>query len=204
MLQYQVLDPGTLDLLKKMSSNALFSEYRLVGGTALALQFGHRKSIDLDFFGNVLIDETDMIQTLTEFGTVRQTTKSPHIQSFFVNEIKVDIVHYPYNWLVQEITIDNIRLASIQDIAPMKLSAIANRGTKKDFVDVSLLLNYLSLNEMLTLYNKKYPQSSDFFVLRSLTYFEDAEQNADPEMLAEYNWQTIKEKIIDEVSKIVS
>ena len=204
MLQYQVLDPGTLDLLIKISSNALFREYRLVGGTSLALQFGHRKSIDLDFFGDILIDETDMIQTLTAFGTVRQTVKSPRIQSFFVNDIKLDIVHYPYNWLSEEIIEDNIRLASIQDIAPMKLSAITNRGTKKDFVDVYLLLNYLSLNEMLTLYSKKYPQSSDFFVLRSLTYFEDADQNADPEMLIKYNWQTIKKKIIKEVSKIVN
>jgi hypothetical protein len=86
----------------------------------------------------------------------------------------------------------------------MKLSAITNRGTKKDFVDLYLLLNHLSLNEMLTLYHQKYPQNSDFFVLRSLTYFEDAEHNADPEMLTEYNWQTIKEKIIEEVSRIVS
>jgi len=188
----------------KISSNALFSEYRLVGGTSLALQFGHRKSIDLDFFGNVLIDKIDLIQTLTGFGTVRQTIKSPRIQSFFINDIKVDIVHYPYDWLDAAITLDNIRFASIQDIAPMKLSAITNRGTKKYFVDLYLLLNHLSLNEMLTLYHQKYPQNSDFFVLRSLTYFEDAEHNADPEMLTEYNWQTIKEKIIKEVSRIVS
>ena len=155
----------------KISSNALFSEYRLVGGTSLALQFGHRKSIDLGFFGDILIDETDMIHTLTGFGTVRQTVKSPRIQSFFVNDIKLDIVHYPYNWLAEEINVDNIRFASIQDIAPMKLSAITNRGTKKDFVDVYLLLNYFSLQEMLTLYSKKYTQSSDFFFFCSLTFF---------------------------------
>jgi hypothetical protein len=63
----------------KISSNALLSEYRLVRGTSLALQFGHRKSIDLDFFGNVLIDEIDLIQTLTGFDSVRQTIKSPRI-----------------------------------------------------------------------------------------------------------------------------
>lgn len=203
MLQYQVLDTGALDLLKKISSNALFSGYRLVGGTALALQFGHRKSIDLDFFGNAPIDEIDMVQTLTGFGTVNQTINSPRIKCFFINDIKVDIVHYPYDWLDAVITEDNIMLASAKDIAPMKLSAITNRGTKKDFVDLYLLLNYFSLNEMLILYHQKYPQNSDFFVLRSLTYFEDAEQNEDPEMLTEYNWQAIKEKIIEEVSKIV-
>lgn len=203
MLQYQVLDTWALDLLKKISSNALFRGYRLVGGTALALQFGHRKSIDLDFFGNVPIDEIDMLQILTGFGSVTQTVNSPRIKCFFINNIKVDIVHYPYDWLDAAITEDNIMLASVKDIAPMKLSAITNRGTKKDFVDLYLLLDYLSLNEMLILYHQKYPQNSDFFVLRSLTYFEDAEQNEDPEMLTEYNWQAIKEKIIEEVSKIV-
>jgi predicted nucleotidyltransferase component of viral defense system len=204
MLQQQVLDAATLDLLRKISGNALFSEYRLVGGTALALQFGHRISVDLDFFGNQSIDETDMIETLSSLGVVVRTIRSPRIQSFFVNDIKVDVVCYPYQWLDVPVDEDNIRLASIKDIAPMKLAAITNRGTKKDFVDLDLLLNHLSLSEMLNLYRQKYSQDSDFFVLRSLTYFEDAEQNSDPEMLTAYNWETIKKTIIKAVSHLVS
>jgi predicted nucleotidyltransferase component of viral defense system len=97
-----------------------------------------------------------------------------------------------YVWLDVPVQEDNIRLASIKDIAPMKLAAITNRGTKKDFVDIYVLLNHLSLSEMLNLYSQKYSQDSDFFVLRSLTYFEDAEQNSDPEMLTAYKWETIK------------
>jgi hypothetical protein len=70
-------------------------------------------------------------------------------------------------------------------------------------VDLYLLLDHLSLKEMLALYRQKYPQNSDFFILRSLTYFEDADQNADPELLTEFNWKAIKEKIIKEVRMMV-
>lgn len=203
MLQYQVLNKASLDLLKKICNSALFGEYRLVGGTALALQFGHRISVDLDFFGNQSIDEIDMIETLTSFGAVVRTLKSPRIQSFFVNDIKVDVVNYPYQWLEAPVVVDNIRLASIKDIAPMKLAAITNRGTKKDFVDLYLLMNRLSLTKMLSLYRQKYPQDSDFFVLRSLTYFEDAEQHSNPEMLVTYDWEVIKETIINEVKRLI-
>ncbi|MEO6637234.1 MAG: nucleotidyl transferase AbiEii/AbiGii toxin family protein [Ginsengibacter sp.] len=203
MLQYKVLNTTALDLLRKISDSPLFSEYRLVGGTALALQFGHRISIDLDFFGTQPISGIDMIEALSMFGTVQQTVKSPRVQSFFVNTIKVDVVHYPYEWIDFPVK-NKIRIASIKDIAAMKLAAITNRGTKKDFVDLYLLLEHITLIEMMDLYSRKFPQSADFFVLRSLTYFEDADQNTDPEMLVPYNWNTIKETIIEEVSRIVT
>jgi predicted nucleotidyltransferase component of viral defense system len=203
MLQYQVLNATALDLLRKITNNPLFSEYRLVGGTSLALQFGHWISVDLDFFGKQSIDETDLIHTLSTFGIVLRTSRSSRIQSFFVNEIKIDVVCYPYQWLDIPYTEDNLQLASIKDIAPMKLAAITNRGTKKDFVDLYLLLKHLTLKEMMDLYSQKYPEDSDFQVLRSLTYFEDADNNTDPQMLVEYNWTAIKKTIIREVRQLV-
>ncbi|MEO6218881.1 MAG: nucleotidyl transferase AbiEii/AbiGii toxin family protein [Ginsengibacter sp.] len=162
MLQYKVLNATSLDLLKNISGSRFFSKYRLVGGTALALQFGHRISVDLDFFGTEPISEIDLIETLSMFGTVQQTIKSPRIQSFFVNKIKVDVVYYPYEWIDTPVIKDKIRIASIKDIAPMKLAALTNRGIKKDFVDLYLLLKHLSLIEMMDLYSQNFHKALTF------------------------------------------
>ena len=96
MLQYKVVDQSTLDLLIKINNCALFQNYRLVGGTALALIHVHRKSIDLDFFGNEKIDTFEMMSFFNSIGIVNDVKSSKRIDSLFLNDIKVDIVHYPY------------------------------------------------------------------------------------------------------------
>lgn len=99
MLQYKVVDKPTLDLLIKINNCDLFLNYRLVGGTALALIHGHRKSIDLDFFGNEKIDTFEMMSFFNSIGIVNDVKSSKRIDSLFLNDIKVDIVHYPNNKL---------------------------------------------------------------------------------------------------------
>ncbi len=195
MLHYETVDEGTLGLLKQLQSLGILSEMRLVGGTSLALQIGHRKSIDIDFFGNLSAEYENLIDELKTIGEVVPLKNSKNIHSLLVNDIKVDIVNYEYEWLTNKITIDNIQLASIEDIAAMKLNAIIGRGSKKDFIDLFFILKNYSLATLMDFYTKKYNDGSTFLVLKSLTYFEDADMEEMPFMFNNIDWQTIKDNI---------
>jgi predicted nucleotidyltransferase component of viral defense system len=172
-----------------------------VGGTALALHLGHRHSIDLDFFGTIEIDGYQIADELKfhELDDVVVQNNSRAIKIFYVNKVKVDIVNYRYGWIEPVVEDEGLRLAGLKDIAAMKLAAITNRGTKKDFVDLYFLLQHFSLNQMLNLYSKKYTDGSLFNVIRSLTYFVDAENNEMPEMFINANWEDIKSEIRKQV-----
>jgi predicted nucleotidyltransferase component of viral defense system len=199
MLQYQTVEPATLDLLKKIQHLQVFSSHRLVGGTSLALQFGQRLSIDLDFFSENLIEHEEILMNIKPLGKVDIVSKSKYISCFYIDDIKVDFVSLPYKWIDGPVFEDTIRLASIKDIAAMKLSAITNRGSKKDFIDLALLIDKLSLRQMMNLYHEKYPDGMEMMVLRSLVYFDDADVQSDPVMLVPYDWKSIKKLILDEV-----
>jgi hypothetical protein len=203
MLQFQTVESATLDLLKKISSQPLFANHRLVGGTALALLYGHRLSVDLDFFSTELVEQEELILNLKSLGKVEIVSRSKFINSFFINNVKVDFVSLPYKWLAQPVVEDSIKLAGEKDIAAMKLSAITNRGSKKDFIDIALLIERLGLSQMISLYQTKYPDGMEMMVLRSLVYFQDAEEQSDPVMLIPYNWNEIKKIILDETNKYI-
>jgi predicted nucleotidyltransferase component of viral defense system len=204
MLQYHTVEPATLDLLKKISAIPSFSSHRLVGGTSLALQFGHRLSVDLDFFSTEQFDHEEILFNLKSIGKIEIVSKSKFINCFFINDIKVDFVSLPYQWLEEPMIEDSIRLAGRKDIAAMKLSAITNRGSKKDFIDIGLLIEQLGLTQMLTLYRQKYPDGMEMMVLRSLVYFQDAEDQSDPVMLIPYNWEEVKKLILNETKKYLA
>ena len=192
MLQTQTIQPELLELLKKIMSSSIFNGFNLVGGTSLALQIGHRFSVDIDMFGKQEIDEFEFVDELSNFGKVIVIKKSKNVLILSVNGIKVDFVNYKYP-LLEEITIvENIRLASDKDISAMKLNAIAGRGSRKDFIDLHFLLQKYSLKEMISFYNTKYADGSEFMVLKSLTYFEDAESEEIPILFQKLDWNEIK------------
>jgi len=195
MLHYETVDEGTLGLLKQLQSLSILSEMRLVGGTSLALQIGHRKSIDIDLFGILSADYENLMDELKTLGEVVPLKNSKNIHSLLINEIKVDIVNYEYNWLTNKIKTDNIHLATIEDIAAMKLNAIIGRGSKKDFIDLFFILKDYSLATLIDFYTKKYNDGSTFLVLKSLTYFEDADMEEMPFMFNNIDWKTIKDNI---------
>lgn len=195
MLHYETVDEGTLELLKQLQSLSILSEMRLVGGTSLALQIGHRKSIDIDLFGNLSAEYENLIDELKTLGEVVPLKNSKNIHSLLINNIKVDIVNYEYKWLSNKITNDNIHLATIEDIAAMKLNAIIGRGSKKDFIDLFFILKDYSLATIMGFYTKKYNDGSTFLVLKSLTYFEDADIEEMPFMFNNITWQTVKDNI---------
>ncbi|MBO7595106.1 MAG: nucleotidyl transferase AbiEii/AbiGii toxin family protein [Salinivirgaceae bacterium] len=203
MLHYETIDARTLDLLKRLLAIPEFHNLRLVGGTALALQLGHRISVDLDLFGSVDVDINRTIDLLNDFSNVQVQGSTQNMMFFSIEGVKVDIVNYPYEWIDNQVEEDGLRLAAVNDIAAMKLSAITNRGTKKDFVDLYFLLERFSLNELVDLYTNKYPDGQLFFVLKSLAYFEDAEEQPMPKMLIDTDWVDVKKRIIDSVQKMV-
>ena len=202
MLFTATVKPELLELLNAMMNESTFDSFVLVGGTSLALQYGHRDSIDLDFFGNQPIDEELFLSKLSLFGSVRWIKKSDNILICTVNDIKVDLVSYPYTWIGPVIHVNKLRLASDRDIAAMKLNAIAGRGSKKDFIDLYFILQRFSLNEVISFYNEKYPDGSLFMVLKSLSYFEDADLELSPKMYIDVQWDEIKAFISEQLKHI--
>ena len=203
MLSYQTVEPHTLELLRKLMEAPLLRQARLVGGTALALQYGHRSSVDLDFFGNIEASTEELTQVLGQVGVVTLFGQSKMIKGFAIDGVRIDIVNYTYPWLEEAIIEDGLRLASPADIAAMKVYAIENRGSRKDFIDMYFLLKHYSLDEILSFYKQKYPEHSEFVALRSLTYFEDAESFAMPKMFVDFDWEELKLSIIASVNKYV-
>ena len=202
MLHLETIEPKTLELLRKLQSLSIFENSRLVGGTALALQLGHRKSIDLDIFGKIAATPEEIQETCAEAGSLEISKTSKNINIYWVDGIKVDCVNYPYEWLDECRVLDGVRLASISDIAAMKISAIINRGTKKDFIDLHFLLKEMSLNHILDLYDQKYTDGSRFIAIKSMTYFEDAESDPMPYMFEDVTWEDVKKSIIAAVQKL--
>ena len=197
MLHYKSISTELLELLTRLMNEEEFKDFMLVGGTALALQIGHRISIDIDLFGTCEIDEILFLDKLNATGTTQILKKSKNILICSVQGVKVDFVNYQYPLLDKPIELNNIRMAGLKDIAAMKLNAIAGRGSKKDFIDVFYLLPYFNLNEMLELYLQKYSDGSEFLVRKSLTYFDDADLEEMPYMFENISWDFIKEKILE-------
>ena len=195
MLSYQTVEPHTLELLKGLMSEPLFGSLRLVGGTALALQYGHRSSIDLDFFGNIESDAETIKDILRKYGKLLVIKESKNIKIYQLDGVKVDIVNYSYPWIDTPIIEDGIILASPNDIASMKVNAIEGRGTKKDFIDMYFLLQHYDLREIFTFYQNKYPENSIFRALMSLSYFDDAENQFMPKMFSSISWEDVKNYI---------
>ena len=202
MLQKQAVKPELLELLEELMLVNEFTNFNLVGGTALALYEGHRLSVDIDLFGRSEISPDLFTEILKDKGETTILSQSSKILIYVINKIKVDFVDYNFQLLEPVNVIDCIRLVSKKDIAAMKLNAIAGRGSKKDFVDVYQLLKDFSLSEMLTFYAQKYPNGSEFMVLKSLLYFDDAEIEPDPIMLIPITWSQVKERILHEVKEI--
>lgn len=199
MLSLRTIEPHTLELLRALMQEAALSELRLVGGTALALQYGHRSSVDLDLFGKIDVDGYELQSILSKYGVLKVENETKIIHQYYIDNIKVDVVNYPFEWISPIIEEDGIRLASPIDIAAMKVNAIEGRGTKKDFIDMYMLLQHYSLKEIIAFYQQKYPNYSIFRALRSLTYFEDAEDQFMPRMFIEDTWENMKLYITNQV-----
>jgi len=206
MLFLNTIEPKTLALLKRLQALPELEETRLVGGTALALQLGHRISVDLDIFGKWNYSE-DMLGKFSAVGQAEKESGTPDgkMAFFYIDGVKVDCVAYDmYDWLEPPVEEDGIRLAGIKDIAAMKVNAITNRGTRKDFVDMARLLENYSLVDIFAWYRKKYPAANPALAMRSMSYFVDAETMPMPKMLIPFDWEEAKDRIRAAVRKFAT
>ncbi len=203
MLHYQAIEPATLELLKTLFHKPYIDKFCLVGGTALALHLGHRISVDIDLFSLEDFNSEELLSNLSnDFKSIDPLVKSQNSLLVYLNNIRSDFIKFGYPFL-DIIVKDNIRLLALEDIAPMKLDAITGRGKKKDFFDIFYLLQHFTLPAMLDLYHQKYQHSTIFHVIKSLTWFEDAETDPAPLVLDKnITWDIVKNKISESVNKL--
>lgn len=192
MLRYEALATPALRLLQSMMQEPLLAGARLVGGTGLALQYGHRVSFDLDFFGDIPDDSQGIERMLQQYGALTVLKGAGTVKVYQVTGIKVDLVHYDYPWLAEPVVEDGLRLASDRDIAAMKVHAVQNRGSMKDFIDLYCLLQRYSLQEILGFYQAKFSNYSVFRALLSLGYFADADGQSPPPTFFPFDWAQVK------------
>lgn len=202
MLHRKTVAPATLDILIAISKIPELSTFCLAGGTSLALQIGHRISVDLDFFGQRPFETQEILDLLENVGKVRIMAQSINILILDIDGVKVDFVNYKYPLVSKVLHFEEMRLLDLPDIAAMKLAAIAGRGRKRDFIDLYFLLKRYTLAQILGFYSSKYHDGSTFMVAKSLTYFEDAELDADLILFESVNWEKVKAKILKEVKNL--
>lgn len=196
MLQKHAVPSATLGLLKQISALERLSDFGLGGGTNIALRLGHRLSVDLDFFTTEAFDTSNVFQQITKkFPAAELLFEKNQTMMFSINDVKVDFVLYPFPWLEPFELEDGIRLISLYDLIPMKLQAASNRNAKKDYWDIAALMPQFELKEMLQIFKRKFPTIDTGYIIHSLTDFEQADTQIDPDVFTTMTWDQIKEKL---------
>ncbi len=200
MFHLSTVDPETFSLLKKVFSVPYVKkQFALAGGTSLALQTGHRKSVDVDLFSEkpfVPADVENLLAGNTEWQ-YEPVSRGERMLFCFIDKIKCDFVNEPFPLIEPFIEKDGIRLYSLKDITAMKMHTICGRGKKKDFFDLYVLLQLFEWKQMLKWFELKYGSSQLFFLWKSITYFVDADGDVDIRGITPYTatWEEIKEII---------
>lgn len=194
-------------ILKQVEFLRKFGFY-LAGGTAIALQFGHRTSKDLDFYTLKHFRSVDVIKEFKKvFGKeITEIRRAPDTLFLKIRQIDLSFFRYPYPLIKPLIPYLSVDLASAEDIAAMKIEAIVERGTKRDFVDIYYSIKNFGLEQVLRFTQKKYPTTfNEQNCLNALMYFEDADApQKDRKRIYLYEniyWKNIKEHINEEVKK---
>ena len=197
MLHLRTVTPELLELLRGLQQIPALAGYGLAGGTSLALQLGHRVSVDIALFGEVPFEDEEVVPYLAQIGPFTLIKRSENIFVAVVQGIKVDLVRYAYPRLAPFVVEDGVRMFGLADIAAMKLGAIAGRGSRKDFIDLHVLMEHFSKEQLWEVYRAKFPDSSEFLLRKSLTYFTDAEREAMPEMHIPLTWEEVKRRVVE-------
>ena len=205
MLFTETVASSTLELLRRLMKDIALRDFVLVGGTSLALQVGHRISVDIDLFSNLSFSEEALSDHLIsnynlELDYIDKNTIKGEIEG-----VQVDCITHGYPWLSPFYVTSDVRFASLEDIAAMKLNAIVGNGTRiKDFIDVAYLSSYLCFNEMLNAYEKKYRMNS-IIPVKALTYFNDINFDEPIKMHGQinFNWKKIAKRL-NEMQKFPS
>jgi hypothetical protein len=174
MLHKETVADETLDLIQELMRDPAFSNFNLVGGTALSLQIGHRISEDIDLFSQNAFNSEALANHLSTKYQAESVKTLKNGVFCFVRDVKVDLISHQYPLLKPLIVDEGVRMVSLEDIAAMKLNAITGSGKRlKDFVDIHALLEYHPLKDMLTGYETKYPEVSVEIAKKALNYHDE-------------------------------
>lgn len=208
MLHTETVEPNTLSLLKELLEIPALMNFSLVGGTALSLLYGHRKSIDLDLFSNNPFENQEIVDSLKNHfkNSFDNRSTNPNFGIFcFVNDIKVDLIRHPHPLIRPINNVEGFRMFSIEDIIAMKVQAALGRGTKKDFWDIAELLNHFPVADFVKFHKEKYAtQNLLITVPQAISYFADAEDSEEPVSLKNQTWEGVKESIKLKVREYLS
>jgi predicted nucleotidyltransferase component of viral defense system len=193
-------------ILSEFTQSELGDRFYLAGGTALSLQIGHRLSVDLDFFSpteDVPTIRAGLEETLAPLNATLADSSWGNLV-YLAKNVRVGFYGYGYSLVAPMIETKEARLASIEDIALMKLDALLSRATRKDFYDLYFICQSIPLRQIFDHAPKKYPSVRDFEAqtTKRLVYFENAEIEANPSMLYQVDWQTVKEYFIKQAREI--
>ena len=201
MLRLDAVPEPVATLLERLSSHQAIEHFALGGGTSLALRFGHRLSVDLDYFTTEEFQPQELFDALElEEATILSISKNT--LSLDAGGVKIDLLRHAYAQIAPIDHIGDQQLVSLPDLTAMKLNAIANRGSKKDFYDVAELLKNYTMNEMLGFFSEKYPNTDPFAVIRSLAWFEEADQEPDPISMLGHTWESVKRIVTDAIGEL--
>ncbi len=201
MLHFESVPDSVRNLLTQLAPAPALADFALGGGTSLALRFGHRISVDLDFFTPREFDPGQLTGQLAIEGAT-QINRAGNSLTLDACGTKLDFLRHAYPLLAPPDEIEGIRLLSLRDVAAMKLNAIANRGAKKDFFDLVELQRHHPLPAMIEWFEAKYRSADRFTVIRSLAWFEDADAEPDPVSLGGADWQSVKTSIRAIISEL--
>ncbi len=199
MLRLDVVPDSVKQLLLTLIEQPALEKFALGGGTSLALRFGHRLSVDLDFFTVHEFSPEDLLAGLRLDG-ITVIGRAANSMTVDVGGVKLDLLRHAYRLLEPVRRMDGVPMISLPDLAAMKLNAVANRGSKKDFYDLAELLDQFELREMIGFFTDKYSSTDPFTVIRSLAWFEDAEMEPDLVALNGRTWSDVREKVRDAVA----
>jgi len=192
-----ILSAGQQALLERLSADPAVRTFYLAGGTALALHLGHRRSVDFDFFRPQPFEPAELLSRFASIGTAVVRRAESGSLTIDIGGIAMSFFAYTYP-LIRPLVPSpwSVGVAAIEDIAAMKVSAIAGRGSRKDFVDLYFVCReVLGLEQVLQLFEEKFhgvPYEL-YHVLKSLAFFDDADAELMPEMLRPASWDDIKE-----------
>ena len=201
----QVLPGNTKAILAVLEKSEIIQKAYLAGGTALALQLGHRISYDLDFFTQEEFDEQMLLPEIKKISNFQLEKIAWRTILGKFKDVRFSMFYYKYPLLYAAKKFGMIKITDLRDIAAMKIAAIASRGSKRDFVDLYFICKEIvSLPDAIQLYDKKYENlaTAEIHIMKSLIYFDDAESDEMPKMLKKATWKDIKKYFEHEVRKI--
>lgn len=202
LMYLNTVSPLTANLLNKLKPSDLPEKSYLAGGTAIALQLGHRKSNDLDFFTPTKFSEIAWEEKLKEDLKLKTNQRDWQTIAGNIGSVKFSLFYYSNKLIEKLIPWNGVFLASLPDLAAIKLDTVISRGAKRDLIDIYFLVKKYSLPKLFTFYEQKYGNFSDreIMIKKALVYFDDADKDEDPQMLANISWKTIKENLVNFVS----